>query len=184
MKAPQTSPDRLPPIPREHWTAEQADAVAEIVRGPRGAMVPPFVPLMRSPELMTHAQRMGEYLRYRSAIGQQLSELAILVVARHWSQRVEWAIHAPIARNAGLPGELIAYVEQGIRPSAMDVDQETVHDVCVELLRTGGVSDAPWSRLVQRFGEQGAVDLLGLVGYYTFLALVMNGARTELLPPA
>ena len=61
--------DRLPPIAPEHWTEEQRRAAQEVIAGARGALVPPFIPLLRSPELMTHAQRMGEYLRYRSAIG-------------------------------------------------------------------------------------------------------------------
>jgi len=81
--------ERLRRMPDEHWTPEQADCVDEIVRGPRGALVAPFVPLMRSPELTCHAQRMGEYLRYRSVLGLLLSEFAILLVASAWSQPVD-----------------------------------------------------------------------------------------------
>ena len=89
--------ERLGPIPDHALSAAQRAAAQEIIDGPRGAVYGPFVPLLRSPELMLHAQRMGEYLRYRSAIGVRLSELAILVTARQWDQAVEWAIHAPIA---------------------------------------------------------------------------------------
>jgi 4-carboxymuconolactone decarboxylase len=174
--------DRLPPIPPEQWTPTQRAAAEEIVRGPRGALVSPFVPLLRSPELMMHTQRLGEYLRYRSALGQRLSELAILVVARHWSQPVEWAIHAPIAQREGLSAALVADLAQGQRPTAMSDDEAAVHDFCIELLREQTVSDANWARVVQRFGEHGAVDLLGLVGYYGFLAMVMNAARTAVPP--
>jgi 4-carboxymuconolactone decarboxylase len=52
--------DRLPPLPEAQWTHEQRSAAEEVIRGPRGALISPFVPLLRSPELMTHAQRMGE----------------------------------------------------------------------------------------------------------------------------
>ena len=69
--------DRLPTIPAEAWTEEQRLYAQEIIDGPRGALISPFVPLLRSPELMAHTQRMGEYLRYRSALGLRLSELAI-----------------------------------------------------------------------------------------------------------
>src|SRR5574343_1943593 len=93
--------DRLPPLPPETWSQEQRSEARQVIDGPRGALISPFVPLLRSPELMGHAQRMGEYLRYRSALGLRLSELAILVTARQWSQQVEWAIHAPIAQRAG-----------------------------------------------------------------------------------
>jgi 4-carboxymuconolactone decarboxylase len=170
--------DRLPPIPPEQWTPEQRELAEEIIRGPRGALVSPFVPLLRSPELMMHAQRMGEYLRYRSAIGLRLSELAILLVARHWSQQVEWAIHAPIALREGLSPELVDAIAQGRRPGAMSEDEAAVHDFCVELMRHQRVPDELWARVVQRFGEQGAVDLIGINGYYSLLAMVMNAAQT------
>ena len=71
--------NRMPPLAEDAWSDEQRALAQEMINGPRGALLPPFEPLLRSPELMAHAQRMGEYLRYRSAIGQRLSELAILV---------------------------------------------------------------------------------------------------------
>ena len=79
--------NRLPPLAEQEWDERQRQLAEEIINGPRGALLPPFEPLLRSPELMAHAQRMGEYLRYRSALGQRLSELAILLTARHWSRR-------------------------------------------------------------------------------------------------
>ena len=94
--------DRLPPIPEAQWSHEQKREAQAVIDGPRGALISPFIPLLRSPELMGHAQRMGEYLRYRSTLVLRLSELAILITARQWSQQVEWAIHAPIAQKAGV----------------------------------------------------------------------------------
>jgi 4-carboxymuconolactone decarboxylase len=170
--------DRLPPIAEALWSDEQRRHAKAIIDGPRGALLAPFVPLLRSPELMGHVQRMGEYLRYRSAIGQRLSELAILVTARQWSQRVEWAIHAPIAVREGVPAETVRSIWEGRRPAAMSADEAVVHDFCIELHRDHAVSDATWAEATQRFGEQGTVDLLGISGYYTLLSMVMNAART------
>jgi 4-carboxymuconolactone decarboxylase len=172
--------DRLPPIPAEQWTEDQRRSAEEVMRGPRGALVSPFVPLLRSPELMRHAQRMGEYLRYRSALAPRLSELAILVTARRWRQPIEWAIHAPIAERAGVAPRTVRAIGEGRRPEAMPDDEAAVHDFCVELHRGGEVCDATWAEAVRRFGEHGAVDLIGITGYYAFLAMVMNAARTEL----
>jgi 4-carboxymuconolactone decarboxylase len=174
--------DRLPPLPTEHWTEDQRRHAAEIIGGPRGALVSPFVPLLRSPELMSHAQRMGEYLRYRSAIGSRLSEMAILVTARAWSQAVEWAIHAPIALDAGIAADTVQVIGQGRRPAHMSDDEALVHDFCAELHRDRGVSDATWTGAVDRFGERGVVDLIGINGYYTLLSMVMNAARTAVPP--
>jgi 4-carboxymuconolactone decarboxylase len=170
--------DRLPPIAPADWTEEQRRAAQEVIAGTRGALVPPFVPLLRSPELMTHAQRMGEYLRYRSAIGKRLSELAILVTARQWSQPVEWAIHAPIAINVGIDPRIVDAIEHGRRPAQMSDEEAAVHDFCVELHRDKKVSDATWARALERLGEKGAVDLIGICGYYAMLSMVMNAART------
>ena len=35
-----------------------------------------------------------------------------------------------------------------------------------------------YARAVARLGEQNLIDLIGVVGYYTLLAMVMNVART------
>jgi 4-carboxymuconolactone decarboxylase len=170
--------DRLGPVPPELWTQQQRQHAQEIIDGPRGALISPFVPLLRSPELMGHVQRMGEYLRYRSAIGLQLSELVILITARHWSQQVEWAIHVPIALREGIAQGVIQAIADGVRPDGMDADQSLVHDFCVQLHRDQHVSDAAWSAAVEQFGEQGVVDLIAINGYYTLLAMVMNAAQT------
>ena len=170
--------DRLPPLPDATLSDAQRAVATAIARGPRGGVYGPFVPLLRSPELADCAQRMGEYLRYRSAIGTQLSELAILVIAREWNQAVEWAIHMPIAVRAGIAEAIVAAVAAGRRPDGMSDDEALVHDFCIELARDKGVSQALFERTVARFGEQGAVDLAGINGYYTLLAMVMNVAGT------
>jgi len=170
--------DRLGPIALEDMTPAQRAAAQAIIDGPRGAVYGPFVPLLRSPELMEYAQRMGEYLRYRSAIGVRLSELAILVTARQWNQQVEWAIHAPIAAQVGIPASVIQAIAERRRPGDMLVDEAVVHDFCVELHEGKSVSDRVYADALALFGEHGVVDLMGINGYYTFLAMVMNTART------
>ena len=174
--------DRMPPIPEGALTEAQRKAAAAFAAERRRPPFGPFVPLLRSPELMDCAQRMGEYLRYRSAVGTTLSELAILVVARFWNQQVEWAIHAPIAARVGIAKATIDAIAAGRRPSSLNADEATVYDVITELQNRKGVSDATFERALARFGEHGVMDLFGICGYYTFLAMVMNGAQTP--PPA
>ncbi|MGZ8288086.1 MAG: carboxymuconolactone decarboxylase family protein [Telluria sp.] len=170
--------DRLGPIETRHMTPAQQAGAQAIVDGPRGALYGPFVPLLRSPELMDHAQRLGEYLRFRSAIGTRLSELAILIVARHWNQEVEWAIHAPIAAHSGIPVAAIDAIAHGRRPQGMPDEDAAVHDFSFELNRDKRVSDPSYARALALFGERGVVDLMAINGYYTFLAMVMNAAQT------
>lgn len=180
--SPAAAPDRLPPLPESQWTEQQRAEAQQVIAGPRGALIAPFVPLLRSPELMGHVQRLGEYLRYRSAIGLRLSELAILVTARRWSQQVEWAIHAPIAAREGLAPEAIDAIARGEPPPGLRDDEQCVHDFSIELHRDQAVSDATWARAVELLGEHGVVDLMALNGYYALLAMVMNGARTAVPP--
>ena len=170
--------DRLGPIAFADMSAAQQVAAQAVIDGPRGALYGPFVPLIRSPELMAAAQRMGEYLRYRSAIGTRLTELAILVTARHWSQQVEWAIHAPIARDYGIAPETIAAIAARQRPPALLADEALVYAFCVQLHQRQRVDDATYAAALAAFGEQGVVDLMGINGYYTLLAMVMNAAQT------
>jgi len=170
--------DRLPPLPPQSWSEAQRREAEAVILGPRGALIAPFMPLLRSPELMGHAQRMGEYLRYRSAIGLRLSELAILVTAHAWSQPVEWAIHAPIALREGIAAETIDAISRDQRPVSLTDDEAVVYDFSTELQRDRAVTDATWQRAVERFGEHGTVDLIGINGYYTMLAMLMNAART------
>jgi 4-carboxymuconolactone decarboxylase len=174
--------DRLPPIPPQDWTGAQRAAAQDIIDGPRGGLHGPFVPLLRSPELMGHVQRLGAYLRYRSAIGTRLTELAILVTARAWDQQVEWAIHAPIARRAGIPQDAIDAIARRERPQDMRADEAAVLDFCLELQRDKRVSDRVYEDALALFGEQGVVDLMGINGYYTLLAMVMNAAQTGTPP--
>lgn len=173
--------DRLPPIDPQDWTPEQRREAQAVIDGPRGALITPFIPLLRSPELLGHSQRMGEYLRYRSAIGLRLSELAILVTARQWDQQAEWAIHAPIAVREGIAAETVAAIALCERPSKLRDDEAVVYEFCIELHRKKQVSDGTWDHAIRSFGEQGTVDLIGICGYYAYLAMLMNAARTE--PP-
>ena len=179
---PGSAHDRLPPLPLERLDSQQRAAAQAIIDGPRGALYGPFVPLIRSPELMETAQRMGEYLRYRSAIGTRLSELAILVTARQWDQQVEWAIHAPLAAQNGIAQLAIDAIAQRRAPDSLLDDEQAVHDFCIELQQSKRVSDCTYARALALFGEHGVVDLMGINGYYTFLAMVMNGAQTAVPP--
>jgi 4-carboxymuconolactone decarboxylase len=170
--------DRLPPLTEEQMTAEQRAAAAEISSGPRGAVIGPFAPLLRSPELMTRLQKVGEYLRYESPLDRRLFEMTILWVARWWDQQFEWSYHHPLALEAGLTPAVADAIAEGRRPEDMDDAAAAVWGVLDELFRTRGVSDATWAEAVTQLGETGVVEVVATAGYYTTLATVMNAART------
>jgi 4-carboxymuconolactone decarboxylase len=178
-----TRRDRLPPIPPEQLSADQQAAVDELVAGKRGAVIGPFIATLRSPELTRRLQRLGEYVRFNAALPEKLREMAILLTAREWRQGFEWQVHAPIAAAAGVAEETVTAIADGRRPASLDPEEEIVYSVWTELHRTHGVSDATWDAAVAAFGEQGIVDLVALIGYYTTLAMIMNAAQTEAQGP-
>ena len=180
MAAPLLAQDRMPPIPAEKMTDLQRRAAAEF-KETRGSEVSgPFVPLLRSPEVMTRARAMGDYLRFKSVLPPRLSEFVILLTARAWTQQYEWHAHHRLALKAGLNPETAKAIAEGRRPSRMLEDEEALYDFCDELRTNQSVSDATYARMLAKFGEQGIIDTAGIVGYYTLLAMVMNTARTPL----
>jgi 4-carboxymuconolactone decarboxylase len=168
---------RLPTIPPAAYTPEQKQAAADFEAARKVPVFGPFEPLMHSPQVMTLARSMGDYLRYKPSIGTTLSELAILVTAREWTQDYEWYVHAPIAAKVGIKPAVIEAIADGRRPAGMSEDEEIVYDFCVDLLRNKRVSDANFARAEKRFGKPGVVDLTAIAGYYTLLAMELNMAE-------
>jgi 4-carboxymuconolactone decarboxylase len=170
--------DRLPPLAPQQMNPAQRAAADELIAGPRKGVKGPFIALLRSPELLARAQKVGEYLRFDSALPQRLAEFATLVVSRAWTQQFEWAVHVPLALKLGTSPATIAALREGRRPSDMSDDEALVHDFAIELTTHHGVSDDTYGRCIARFGEQGTVDLVGTIGYFTWISMVLNVAHT------
>ena len=115
-----------------------------------------------------------------SAVRTAVVLMAILLVAREWTQDFEWDVHAPLAAAEGLDRDIIDAIAQGRRPAFAGGDEALVHDLFFELSRTRTLSDATYARAIEALGEQGVIDLVALIGYYATLAMIMNVARTPL----
>ncbi len=172
---------RFKELTPETMTPEQKRAVDAIQSGPRGAgLRGPFTALLRSPELCDLVQRLGAYVRYGSSIPARLNELAIVMTGRKWTAQYEFHAHRRFAIQAGLKPEICDAIAAGVRPQAMQDDEAAVYDFCTELLETGQVSDIHFTRVKDRFGERGAIDLIGAVGYYSLVSMVLNVDRVPL----
>jgi 4-carboxymuconolactone decarboxylase len=171
--------DRMPPIPAEKMTEVQKKAVADY-KAIRNADLagPPWTVLLRVPDLVVPSLQLRMHNLQNSALSQKLTEFAILIAARHWTNSYEWNAHHPLAVKAGLSTSIIAAVGDGRRPERMAEDEEILYDFCMELLHNKGVSDGTYARAVAKLGEAGIVEAAGLEGYYTFLAMVLNVARS------
>ena len=173
--------DRMPPLHPAAMDAAQRKAADDLAAGPRKGVFGPFIPLLRSPELMDRLQRVGEYLRFQSALPAKLNELATLVVARRTANQFEWRVHYPLALKAGVARERLDAIARGCRPEAMPDDEAVVHDFVDELLGASFVSDERYAKAVALLGERGVIDLVALAGYFATVCLVMNVAGTP--PP-
>jgi 4-carboxymuconolactone decarboxylase len=179
LALPAMAQERLPAIPASQYDAAQEQAAADFLAARKYPVQGPFEPMMYSPQVMSRARAMGDYLRYASRIGNTLSEFVILITARDWNQDYEWSVHAPIAAKMGIEPPVIAAIRNGQRPSGMTGDETIIYDFATELLHNRSVSDASFAAAEKRFGKPAVVDLVGIVGYYTFDAMMLNAARYQ-----
>jgi 4-carboxymuconolactone decarboxylase len=177
--------DRMPSIPAAELTDAQKKAVAEVT-APRGGELPGWmVPLLRSPELMVRTKAVGDYLvRSKTALSGKLTEFTILIVARQWTQQYLWTFHQPAAVRAGLSESVTKALAENRVPEGLAEDEQIVFDFCTELQRNRTVSDSTYARAVAKFGEQGVIDTIGVMGYYSTLAMAYNTSRIALPPGA
>lgn len=192
---PAAAQDRMPPIPPDKMTDAEKKAAAQydadrdqiiktwgasynrpIPKGVHG----PIVPLLRSPEVMLRAEALGDYVQFKTVLPPKLRDFAMLITARQWTQQYVWNSHYRPALKLGMSPEIVNALAEGRRPDGMSDEEATVYDFCDELYRHHSVSDATYARALVRFGEQGIIDLVSVNGYYTFLSMVMNVARTPL----
>ena len=162
-------------------TPEQKKVADAIQSGPRGGgLRGPFNALLRSPELCDLVQRVGAYVRYSSSIPADLNELAICMAGRKWTAQYEFYAHRKLGIDAGLPAAVLDAVANGTTPANMSADVALVYNFVSALLSTGSVPDAQYQPVVDRFGEPGVMDLVGAVGYYSLVSMVLNVADVQL----
>ena len=178
-------------IPVENLTADQKNVYDAIRGGPRskiantaaakpGPLGGPFNVMLRSPGIGNLVQALGGEIRFKSSLPPKLNELAIMVCARNWTSQYEWHAHCKLALEAGLDPDIAKDVAENRRPAKMDADEATIYDFSRELHETKGVSDANFKRVVERFGERGAFDLIACNGYYSLVSMCLNVDQTPL----
>jgi len=177
-----TDSPRFKVLTEATMTPRQRESYQAIVSGPRKGARGPFNALLRSPEVADRVQKVGEYIRFQSTIPAALNELAILITGRFWGAQYEFWAHSRLARTAGLADTIIDAVAEGRRPASMSDDERIVYDFCTELFRDKAVSDAAFKAGVERFGEQGVIDLIAASGYYSIVSMVLNVDRYPLPP--
>ena len=165
---------RLSPLSEEQMDESQKTVLRDIISGPRGNLDGPFLAWIHSPELASHAQRLGEFCRYGTRLELRLTELAILVTASWWQSQAEWQIHEPIARSAGVSDSVIESIKQQVLPEFQAYDERIVYCLGRALYEYRRVGDALYAEAVSTLGEPAVVELIGVYGYYALVAMTLN----------
>jgi 4-carboxymuconolactone decarboxylase len=172
--------DRFKPLTWEQLNPAQKTMINDLLAGKRTALSGPFNVFLRSPEMGNLAQKLGEYVRFKSTPPRKLNEMAIIMTAKWWSSGYEWTAHKTAAQQAGLNDAIIDAIQAGRRPAAMAKDEAVLYDFCTELRERRRVSDATFKAAVDLLGEQGVVDVIAAMGYYDLVAMALNVDRYPL----
>ena len=172
--------DRFKPLAYDEMTPAQKTMMEHLLSGPRAGANGPFNVLLRSPEMGDLAQQFGASVRFNSSVSRKLNEMAIIMTARYWTSQYEWQAHHRAALDAGLSPTIADAIAQGKRPVGMQKDEEVVYNFCSELLNTKQVSDATYNAARDAVGERGIVDLIGVMGWYHTVSMLLNTDRYPL----
>jgi 4-carboxymuconolactone decarboxylase len=164
----------------DEMTPDQRKLYDEVVSGPRGRLVGPLRAVIHSPELATRWSRLGEFLRYSTLLPAKLNELAIIVVGRHWNSQLEFYIHAEAAKLAGLGTGCIEAIRLGKAPIFTEDEEQEIYEYARLLVQAGNVPDEVHAAIVDRWGPRGAVELTGVIGYYTMVSMTLNAHEIPL----
>jgi 4-carboxymuconolactone decarboxylase len=177
----QPSP-RLPGLSMESLTPEQQAIVQAINSGPRGRFINagPFAVFLHAPAFGMLAQQLGGHLRFSTSVPPRLLEFAILCTGRYWKAQFEWHAHARIAAKQGVKDVTIRDLHAGRAPKWAPRDEMTIYAFVKELYATRRVSDATYARVHKLLGDTGMVELVGVLGYYVLISMILNVFRMPL----
>jgi 4-carboxymuconolactone decarboxylase len=171
---------RLKLLSPGEMSADQKQTYDESIASKRGRPPPPMMAWLNSPEMARHATRLGAVLRFDTQFSAKLSEIAILVTARHWTSHYEWYAHKRLALNAGMDPRIIEDIRDRRTPHFDDPKGQMIYDLARSLHEGHGVSKTLYDEAVKVIGERGIVEIIGLCGYYTMVSMTLNTFDFEL----
>jgi 4-carboxymuconolactone decarboxylase len=166
---------RFPPLEPDQLLPAQKAWADTLAAPPRNGKItnPPYRAYVRSPDLAARLTELASYLRWHTSLPPRLSELAILITAREWTAQYEWYAHYPHAIEGGLDPKVVAAIAEGKRPEGMRDDETALYDLATSLYRDRKVSDAVYKAALEKFGERGIMDIIGIIGFYGITSMTL-----------
>ncbi len=164
----------------EQLTEEQRAVYDEVVanrpvKPVDGHIGGPFDIWIRSPEMGKRLVGLGGFFRFRTSVDRRYIELAILVTGQHWQAQFEWWAHEPMAREAGVPEEVIQAIKAGEEPVLSDAGDIACYNMARELHTSRKLGPATFDAAAEQFGEVGVAELIALCGFYGMVSMTLNG---------
>jgi len=149
-------------------------ALYEAVRANRPKLVGPFSVLMHNPPLADAVNRVVDAIRKDGKLEKRLYELIVLIVVRHGGAAYAWAVHDPLARKAGLSGDMVDAILARRTPPFAKADEKAIYDAVTELLNTNKVGETAYQALIKHFGLEQTIEIVTCVGLYGMVGAVIN----------
>ena len=173
--------ERYPTLTPDQLSPAQKSYIENLQKPPRNNTTalqnPPFKVYLRSPELAKKLEEVSDFVRWESGQPPRLTELAILMTARQWSNQWIWRGHYRAAVRGGLDPSVGADIAAGKRPEKMKPDETILYNYATEMYRDKAVSDPTFAAAVKAFGEKGLIDLVATMGYYDIVAMTLITAK-------
>ena len=164
---------RFEPVNFDRLTPEDKK-LYEAVKGGRPKLVGPFSVLMHNPPLAGAINQVVDAIRRDGKLDKRLYELIVLITARHAGAAYAWAVHDPLARKAGLSGDVVEAIQARKKPNFAKADEKIVYDAVTELLTTNKIGDPAYQALIKQFGLATAIEAIACVGLYCMIGGVIN----------
>ena len=171
---------RLKLLSPSEMSPDQKETYDESIAGKRGAPPAPMMAWLNSPEMARHATRLGGVLRFDTIFPAKLSEIAILVTARHWTSHYEWYAHKRLALKGGMDPKIIEDIRDRRTPHFDDPKGEMIYDVAKSLHEAHGLTNTLYQEAVELLTVRGLVEIIGLCGYYTMVSMTLNTFEFDL----
>jgi 4-carboxymuconolactone decarboxylase len=156
--------------------------ISDRISSRRGGTRGPFLVWLRSPELAEKVEALGAYCRFESSLDLRLRELSLLIAARHFDAQYSWNAHIAKAVDAGVSRESLQALAEHKEPGFTRRDEDVVYQFSTEILGEHFVSDETFAAALEEFGEAGVVDLIGSLGNFSMLAMLLNTFQVDLQP--
>ena len=154
--------------------------ISDRISARRGGTRGPFLVWLRSPELCERVESLGAYCRFESNLPDRIRELSLLIAARSLDAQYSWNAHIGKAVEFGVSKDALQALAENKTPEFSNADEQIAYQFSTEILKDHFVTDETFAAALNEFGEAGLVDLIGCLGNFSMLAMLLNTFQVDL----